>query len=256
MPWERGGGAEGPGDEMMDGDRIRTYIRGFDEHLEGGIPKGHVVLVSGTPGTMKSSITWNILWHNALSDGRKCLYLSLEQSERSILEQMGRLGMGMDGLTGKGTLSIIDLGAIRAEMARAEIESDKENWGKVVLGLVGENQKKGLDILAIDSLDAYELLFERSLTRNEMFQFFEWLRHLDITVMLIAEMSPDSNRFSKYDESFLADGIVHLKLAEISDVDVQRRIRCVKMRGTRHAPGYHSLLVEGGQFAITKAILE
>jgi KaiC/GvpD/RAD55 family RecA-like ATPase len=240
----------------MDQDRIRTYIRGFDEHLEGGIPRGHVVLFSGTPGTMKSSVTWNILWHNARTDGRRCLYLSLEQSARSLMEQMGRLGMSPEAMGGKGELTIIDLGAIRSEMARAQIESDKENWSKVVFGLVGELQQKGIDILAIDSLDAYELLFERPLTRNEMFQFFEWLRHLEITVLLIAEMSPDSNRFSKYDESFLADGIIHLKLAEISDVDVQRRIRCVKMRGTRNAPGYHSLLVDGGQFAVTKAILE
>jgi KaiC/GvpD/RAD55 family RecA-like ATPase len=89
-----------------------------------------------------------------------------------------------------------------------------------------------------------------------MFQFFEWLRHLDITVLLIAEMSPDSNRYSKYDESFLADGILLLKLAEVSDVDVQRRIRCVKMRGTRHSPGFFNLLVDGNQFAITKTILE
>jgi KaiC/GvpD/RAD55 family RecA-like ATPase len=241
---------------MMAQDRIRTYVKGFDDYLEGGIPRGHVVLLSGTPGTMKSSVTWNILWHNAQSDGHRCLYLSLEQSERSLLDQMGRLGMSPDGISGKGKLTVIDLGTIRAEMARAEIESDKENWSKVVQGLVDEQQRKGLDVLAIDSLDAYELLFERQLTRNEMFQFFEWLRHLEITVLLIAEMSPDSNRFSKYDESFLADGIIHLKLAEISDVDVQRRIRCVKMRGTRHAPGYHSLLVDGGHFAVTKAILE
>ena len=237
-------------------DRIKTYIRGFDEYLEGGIPKGHVVMFSGTPGTMKSSVTWNILWHNARTDGRKCLYISLEQSEKSLVDQMGRLGMNPAAIGGNGRLTVIDLGTIRAEMARAEIESDKENWSKVVQGIVAEHQQKGLELLALDSLDAYELLFERQLTRNEMFHFFEWLRRLDLTVLIIAEMSPDSNKFSKYDESFLADGIMHLKLAEISDVDVQRRIRCVKMRGTKHAPGYHSLLVDGGQFAITKAILE
>ena len=240
----------------MEDNRVRTYIRGFDDNLEGGIPRGHVVLVCGTPGTMKSSVCWNILWHNAKSDGRRGLYLSLEQNERSLHDQMERLGMGLEALGPEKKITIMDLGAVRAEMANAEIESDRENWAKVVRGLVSEQQRKGLELLVLDSLDAYELLFERNLTRNEMFQFFEWLRHLGITVFLIAEMSPDSNRYSKFDESFLADGIVHLKLAEISDVDVQRRIRCVKMRNTRHAPGYHSLLVEGGQLAITKTILD
>jgi KaiC/GvpD/RAD55 family RecA-like ATPase len=239
----------------MDGERVQTFIKGFDEHLEGGIPKGHVVLVSGTPGTMKSSVCWNMVWNNARGRGLKGLYVSLEQSERSLMDQMTRFGMGLKDLEDR--LAIVDLGTIRAEMARAEIQSDRENWANVVKGLVDDTrQRMGLDLLVIDSLDAYELLFERQITRNEMFQFFDWMRQLDTTVLIIAEMSPDSGHYSKYDESFLADGILHLKLAEVSDVDVQRRIRCVKMRGTRHSPGFFNLLVDGNQFAITKTILE
>jgi KaiC/GvpD/RAD55 family RecA-like ATPase len=52
----------------------------------------------------------------------------------------------------------------------------------------------------------------------------------------------------------MADGLIHLKLAEVSDVDVQRRIRCVKMRGTRHHPGFFNLLVEGDRFEVTRTI--
>ena len=35
---------------------VKTYIKGFDEKLGGGIPEGSVVLVVGEPGTMKSSV--------------------------------------------------------------------------------------------------------------------------------------------------------------------------------------------------------
>ncbi|MEM2869579.1 MAG: ATPase domain-containing protein [Thermoplasmata archaeon] len=235
--------------------RVRTFVRGLDEQMEGGIPRGHVVLVCGTPGTMKSSLSWSILWRNAREAGSRSIYLSLEQSERSLRAQMERMGMGLAGLEER--MSVIDLGTIRAEMAKAGIESDRENWARVVKGLVQEAKERGgLDLLVLDSLDAYELLFERSISRNEMFTFFESLRQLDCTVFLISEMSPDSSRYSKFDEGFLADGIIHLKLAEVSDIDVQRRIRVVKMRGTKHAPGYFTLLVEGGEFAVTKAILK
>src|SRR3989304_8165921 len=43
-------------DSMASGDRVRTYIQGFDEKLSGGIPEGSIVLLCGEPGTMKSTL--------------------------------------------------------------------------------------------------------------------------------------------------------------------------------------------------------
>src|SRR3989337_2108751 len=45
-------------------DRVRTFIDGFDELLGGGVPKGSVVLVSGAAGTMKTAMTFSILYEN------------------------------------------------------------------------------------------------------------------------------------------------------------------------------------------------
>ena len=45
------------GSELEQNSRLKTYIEGFDRALEGGIPQGHIVLMAGTPGTMKSSLT-------------------------------------------------------------------------------------------------------------------------------------------------------------------------------------------------------
>ncbi len=58
--------------------KIKTCIDGLDEHMAGGIPQGHVVLVSGMPGTMKSTVAYSILFNNAKKENKKGLYISLE----------------------------------------------------------------------------------------------------------------------------------------------------------------------------------
>ena len=51
-------------------ERIPTHVEGLDENMQGGIPKGHICIVAGASGAMKSSVTFSMLY-NAV------LYLSL-----------------------------------------------------------------------------------------------------------------------------------------------------------------------------------
>ena len=55
--------------------RIKTYIKGLDENLQGGIPEGHIVLVCGSAGTMKSSVSFNILYNEVLN-GKTAIYIT------------------------------------------------------------------------------------------------------------------------------------------------------------------------------------
>ncbi len=56
------------------------------------------------------------------------------------------------------------------------------------------------------------------------------------------------------DEEYLADGIIQLRLQQINDLDVQRRIRCYKMRSTNHKTGSYALVFEDGVFSATRAM--
>ena len=78
---------------MGQDDRIRTFIHGFDEKLGGGIPAGMVVLLAGEPGTMKSTIAFNILYQNAMKDGRAGTYITLEQGRDSLTRHL--IGMSL-----------------------------------------------------------------------------------------------------------------------------------------------------------------
>ena len=51
-----------------------------------------------------------------------------------------------------------------------------------------------------------------------------------------------------------ADGIIEVKMHQFSDVDVQRRIRVVKMRGSNHRTGFNALVFEDARFQVTRVI--
>ncbi|MEK6851193.1 MAG: ATPase domain-containing protein [Candidatus Thermoplasmatota archaeon] len=228
----------------MTEERIRTYVRGLDEQLQGGIPAGHVVLLAGKPGTMKSSISFNMLYGNAKNDGRGAVYVTLEQSRESLLANMAGLGMDATGLEKK--LSVLDLSLIRKKLKQLSNKS----WIEVFKMYV-ENLDKTIDIsiLVIDSLPVLEVMGKFEDPRDELFRLFEWLRDLGITSLLITEMQQDSDKFCENGEDFLSDGIIHLDLRR-EDRNVDLYLSVVKMRKTAHARGYYPLIYDEGGFEL------
>lgn len=229
--------------------RIKTYIRGFDETIGGGIPKGHIVLFAGSAGTMKSSLCYHILYHNAINEGIRGLYVSLEQGKSSLEAQMR--GLGYDISKVRDLVHIWDLGLIRSSLITGE------TWMSLFKKDVLEFKKKvRADLFVLDSLPVLEIIAKFSNPREEIFYFFDWLRDLGVTAFLISEMKEGDSAYSRNDEDFLSDGIVHLKMHALDDIHVQRRIRCVKMRHTKHSMDFWTLLIDRATFSATRVIAE
>jgi circadian clock protein KaiC len=227
--------------------RVRTFIEGFDEILDGGIPKGHVCLIAGSAGTMKSSIAYNILHRNALENGARGLYLSLEQNRPSLEDHMYGLGLNLQRTA--NLVEIWDLGLLRSKLISGE------TWLNLLKKDIADYKaRNGLDLLVLDSLPALDIIAKFKDVREELFYLFEWLRELNVSAFLISEMTEGTMKYSKNDEDFLADGILHLKMQFVDDVHVQRRLRAVKMRNTKHSMDFYTLLFDAGRFSITKVI--
>ena len=231
--------------------RVRTFVEGLDETLEGGVPWGHVVLIEGAPGTMKSSLGFSILLQNAARAGLHCLYLSLEERGSSLLKQMGSLGLHLE--VPKGSLVVLD------PRTATNLLGEKKDWLEGLrAGIQSVKEQRGLDLIVIDSLEALEVLAKFKDRRREIYRLFEWLRDLGITSFLVTER-PDwvvagHVLQGRYDEEFLADGVIHLRMHLVTDLTAQRRLRVVKMRGTKHNTGYLAMDFDEGRFRVTRAM--
>jgi circadian clock protein KaiC len=246
--------------------RVKLSINGLDENIQGGVPEGHITLISGAAGTMKSSITFNVLYHEALN-GNNGLYLSLEQSAESLVNHM--INMDYDfakinlviikDLTeiaskiqstskSKGTLFIVDIGCIRKEIRDINTDNNK-SWINVIKNVVKKiTIEANARLFVLDSLSALYVLSRFENPRIELFLTFEFLRDLNITSFLISEMPLDGSKFSEYEiEDFLADAIIVIKLTPFRR-QVVREISVVKMRTTACNNDIFSLEYKNGQF--------
>jgi KaiC/GvpD/RAD55 family RecA-like ATPase len=228
--------------------RIRTHIEGLDEQIEGGIPAGHVVLLSGPPGSMKSSIAYNILYGNAVNEGKKGAIISLEQSKSSLLKQMESLGFSTEKV--KEYIKMIDIAYMRKKLAEMGAEGNLLDLFK--LYALNMKEREDYDILVVDSLSALVILGKIRDDRDGLFKFFEWLRTLDATILLISESPRDPDTVC--DEEFLADGIIHIVKERVGTVDTQLRIVVDKMRATDHHRGYFNLTFKDNCFQISEII--
>ncbi|MEM3086302.1 MAG: ATPase domain-containing protein [Halobacteria archaeon] len=233
-------------------ERIKTFVDGFDKHLGGGIPKNHVVLLAGTAGTMKSSLAYNILYHNAVENGMNGAYFSLEQDRESLVEHMEGLGLTHANVQDK--VSLLDLSKTRLE---TEDYGLRKSWSFIIRDLIETTKReRGLDILVLDSLNIYETIAGVEDPRIELFEFFKWLRGLNATSFLISEMSMDSKEFARHGADFLADGIIHMALEMVDDIHSHRRIKVVKMRGCNHSTDFFALIFGSGKFRIPMGIAD
>lgn len=234
----------------------RTFVKGLDEEMEGGIPQGHVVLIAGPPGTMKSSLAYSILYNNAANKRTRGLYFTLEQSRKSLEFQMSR--MNMDPKTVSGVLRVQDLSRIRKGIdelrGRPRFGKEMERpWMDVLKKILEDlREAENYELLAVDSLPILEIISKLKDRRIQLFHFFEWLRDLNLTTFIVTETSPQMGEV--HDEDYLADGVIHVLMEKVGEIDVYRRIRIVKLRGVNHNTGFFTLEYKVDGFQVSQVI--
>lgn len=84
-------------------ERVSSGVERLDNMLGGGYYRGSSVLISGTAGTGKSSLSASFV-DASCRRGERCLYFAFEESQSQILRNMRSIGIDLEPWVRKGLL--------------------------------------------------------------------------------------------------------------------------------------------------------
>lgn len=217
-------------------EQVKSGIKGFDNLIKGGFPKGKTVLISGTPGTGKTIFALQYLYAGATKYGEKGLYVTLEENSSSLKNQALQFGWDFEKLEKKGMLKILNI-------APKDI---KESTVKDIINLV---RKGGYKRLVIDSISALAINTPNSFgalteiteifTKRFMYSFIRELEDSTATSLLIAQGN-DSGLSSDGVSDFICGGVIHIKYENLGG-EYSRYLIIRKMREVKHDEDIHPL---------------
>ena len=93
----------------MDSERVPSGIEGLDAVIEGGFPRGSLILVAGNPGTGKTVFSAQFLYRGAVDYGENGVYVTLAEGKNAFIDYIRRFGMDFEELEKEGKVRILDM---------------------------------------------------------------------------------------------------------------------------------------------------
>ena len=112
-------------------ERLKTGIPGFDDLIQGGIPKGFNVLLVGQPGAGKTIFGLQYLVNGAMY-GENGIYVSLDSSNEIVKAQGKMFGWDVEGLEREGKLSFLKIPLDKPKINLFDILEEEVKAAKAV----------------------------------------------------------------------------------------------------------------------------
>lgn len=224
-------------------------IGGLEKIFRKDIKPPKIILVSGMPGTMKSSFVHYLLTKYVNLTGEFGLFATLEETMNSHLNNMESLGFEPNL-----NLQISDYTDFRED---DDDGIDYLAFTEKMIQYFKEKHGNRFTSFAFDSLGAlYSLTPSNgSNMRKRLFHFFKMLRENNLISFIIMERALDGESHLLGNEGFLSDGIIVMGLRRTQG-RIVRYIQVEKMRATLHNMEMHAFDASKGELKILGPIFE
>lgn len=214
-------------------ERIRSGHGQLDTVLGGGFPSNSLNIVMGTPGTGKTILVEQLLFHNA-RQGRPVVFLS------TISEPLSKVVTYLQGFSFYDDELMFSGSVVYEDLAPDLLDHGP---GIVVSRVQALIKELGPSVVVIDSFKAIHDLAEPGpQMRRLTTELAGVLAAYDTTTFLVGEYA--FGDVAAFPEFAVADGVLQLTRADGGKRD-ERYLRVLKLRGSAYREGLHAFTITG-----------
>ena len=223
-------------------ERTKTGVPGLDDILAGGLIANRLYLVNGDPGSGKTTLALHYLLEGVRS-GQKCLYITLSETKEELTAGANSHGWDLDGV------EVVELGSPDRDLSSdgqvTMYPSSEVELSETTRSVLEAVTRADPERVVFDSLSEFRLLAQNSLRyRRQILALKQFFIGRKCTVLLLDDGTSDD---SDLQLQSIAHGVISLEqLAPVYGAE-RRRVRVIKLRGSRFRGGFHDFtIVEGG----------
>src|SRR5947209_10428054 len=222
--------------------KAATGVKGLDDILAGGLQRGRVYLIEGSPGTGKTTIATQFLLTGAKA-GERGLYITLSETEDELRESAASHGWSFDD-----PLAIYELvppeSLLDEEQQQSLLYSSDLELGETTKRIFEAIEQAQPRRIVVDSLSEIRLLAQSSLRyRRQVLALKHYFARNGATVVMLDDLTSDTHDKTVHS---VAHGVIRLEeLAPDYGAD-RRRLRVIKYRGQNFRGGFHDMVIKTG----------
>jgi circadian clock protein KaiC len=219
-------------DAKVINERVTSGVKRLDTMLGGGYYRGASVLITGFPGTAKTTLCGTFA-EAACKRGERTMFVSFDSDFAEVMRNLASVGIRLERYVKNGCLRII---SVRTITGNAET---------YLLRIKTYGKEHGARCLVIDPVSTLSSSANELTAHGVAERLIDWSKSNGITLVctsLVDEMSNRSSGVSPLQISTLADTWIHLNyLAQAGERN--RGLSIIKSRGTAHSNQVRELIL-------------
>jgi len=225
--------------------RVGTGIAGLDDILNGGFTPNRIYLIEGDPGAGKTTLALQYLLEGRRL-GERGLYVSLSETKEELEGVAQSHGWTLEGISAYELLPSDD--SLHPDAQSRLFHPSDVELGDTTRSILSEVARTAPQRVVFDSLSEMRLLAQHPLRyRRQVLALKQFFIGRQCTVLLLDDRTAADNDLQLHS---LAHGVISLQhLAQEYGAE-RRRVRVMKMRGSRFRGGYHDFIIRTGGIEI------